>query len=170
MSEVTRPDLRIALQFTEDDLIPNRAGLMSEGQRARLKAQRKRAALIGAGMVAVIGLAAVMLLFIGQQNNSEIARWIGIGVTICNALLVGTLARNWLRVSTDIDSGKVDALKGTVHHTIRVAGRTSTYLLKLQDEEVMVAKEVFLAIKEGEPYRLFVAPGSRAVLAAEALG
>ena len=168
-SDTTRPALAELLDFTPDDLAANRQGRLSERQRERLRAARRRALLSGAAILVLIGLVAAVLLFLGQANGSAILSFVGIGVTICNAALMGVLVRNYARLTADIDGGLVDALQGSVHHTIRVTGRLATYLLKVDETELSVAKPVFLAIPEGARVRFYRPPAAKTLLCAEIL-
>jgi len=158
-----------ALDFDADDLAANRTGVLTEAQRKRLRAARGRVARIRGGSVLVIGLFATTFLFIGQQNADVVLRLLGITASIFNALLVGLLARSWLRLSADLEAPEVNILSGTLTHTIRVMGRAATYVVTLDGEEVVVSKDAFLAFADKAPYRLYRAPHSLIILSAEAL-
>jgi hypothetical protein len=162
-------DLTQALDFTADDLAANREGRLSEAQRTRLQKLRQRSALIGVGAVVGLGLMATIILFLGQGNGSLILNLVGIGVTICNAALAGVLVRSWLRLSADINANAVQAISGTITHKLRVTGRSVTYILNVDGEELIVARPIFRAFDEGKGYRLYRTASSRLLLSAEAL-
>lgn len=161
------PSLMEALEFTDDDLVANRAGRLSAAQVERLKRLRSRALTVGIAVVVVIGLIATMFLFLGQYNASPILSIVGIGITVCNAVVAGVMLRNWLRLGADIRGEVVQTLTGKVKHTLRVAGRVPTYILTIDGQELQVGKPLFFAIRENERYCLYRAPASRVLLAAE---
>ncbi len=165
--EAAAARLMEALNFDTDDLARNREGRLSARQLERLRQLRGRSVLIGMGIILLIGFAAALIVFLSQRNNSPILLLVGIGVTICNAALTGILARNWLRLNADIRAGEVASVSGSVHHTIRVAGRVAQYLLRVDGIDITVSKPVFLAVAEGKPYRFYRAPASRVLLSAE---
>ncbi len=171
MSAQTKPlpTLVEALGFTDADLAANRAGRLSDAQKQRLTKGWRRTLSIFIGVIAAVGFAATLALFLGQRNNSPVLTVVGIALTLINALTVGIGAQSYLRTSRDLRSGSVAAVSGVVSHTLRVSGRLATYVLRLDGEEVIVPKPVFFAIEEGKPYRLYRAPVSKTLLAAEAL-
>jgi hypothetical protein len=168
-SDISRPALAELLAFTPDDLAANREGRLSERQRERLRAARRRAALVVMAILVLVGIAAAVLLYIGQSSGSLILGFVGIGVTVCNAALMGVLVRNYARLTADIDGGQVTALEGSVHHTIRVTGRLATYILSVDGTELSIAKPVFLAIPEGARCRFYRTPAAKTLLSAEIL-
>jgi hypothetical protein len=155
------------LNFSADDLAANRAGVLSGAQKARLERGWRRTFWIIMALVVGCSLAATILLFLGQQNGSPILSIIGIAVTVINAALVGLGAQSYLRASRDLRGGRVATLNGVVTHTIRVSGRAATYILKVDGQEIVVSKPVFFAFEEGKQYRLYRAPASKTLLAAE---
>jgi hypothetical protein len=169
VSQTTRPVLAELLDFTLDDLAANREGRLSERQRERLRAARRHSARVVVAILVLVGIAAAVLLYVGQSNGSTILSFVGIGVTVCNAALMGVLVRNYARLTADIDGGRVDALEGSVHHTIRVNGRLATYILSVTEIELSVAKPVFLAVPEGAGVRFYRTPAAKTLLSAEIL-
>lgn len=160
-------DLSQLLDFTADDLRANQDGCLSDRQQARLRRLQGRSALLGGVLVAILILAATSLLFFGQRADSDILKLVGVGATICNAVIVGVLARNWFRVSSDLNAGAVRITAGKVRHTIRVMRRVSTYILQIDDQEFSVSKPVFFAFEEGAAVKVYWSPSSRVLLAAE---
>lgn len=160
--------LKTALKFTSDDLAANREGRISAAQVARLKRDRRRAALIGAAILVVVVLLATTALFIGQMNQTPVLTLIGVAITICGAVASGMIVRNWYRLTGDIERGTVQTLDGMVQHTVRVAGRSATYVLKVGNDEIVVPKAVFLSLQNGAHYRFYRTPVAKALLSAEA--
>ncbi|MFN8560525.1 MAG: hypothetical protein U0703_02575 [Anaerolineae bacterium] len=103
-------------------------------------------------------MAATVLLFLGQRNDSPILSLIGITITIINAVIVGLGAQSYMRTSSDLRGGRVATVSGVVSHTIRVSGRVATYVLKLDGQEIIVSKPVFFAVEDARLYRLYRAP------------
>lgn len=164
-----RQELTAALGFTADDLAANREGRLSETQRDRLQRAYRRLFWIGIGGIIVIGLGAAVLIFIAQQNNSSILFLIGVVLTIVNAAIVGLLVQNRLRSQSD-RSQPVRVQEGIIHRTLRISGRTPTYILRIGGEQVIVNKPAFNAFIEGAVYRLYRTAGSKALLSAELVG
>jgi hypothetical protein len=161
------PSLKAALKFTDDDLAANRAGQLSAAQRSRLLASRQRALWIGVGVLVVVVLLATTTLYIGQVNRDPLFSFIGIAITICSAVISGVLIRNWYRLSADVSAGTVETLAGTVQHTVRVTGRSATYLFKVGEQVLTVPKPVFLSVRNGGRYRFYRTPVSRLLLSGE---
>jgi hypothetical protein len=166
---IANPDLMRLLQFDESDLANNRAGLLSAAQRERLTKQRGRAALVNGVAVVIILLIAAVLLFIAQRNNNVFALFIGIALTVVNALLLARTAQGWLRIAGDLARDEVDMLEGKVERTVRVIGRVLVYVLKVGGRELTVTKEVFNAVGEGRRWRFYRARYSGTLLSAEAV-
>jgi hypothetical protein len=162
-----RAALADVLNFSAEDLAANRAGSLSDAQKARLARGWRRTFWIILALVVGFGLTATILLFLGQRNASPILSVIGIAITMLNAVIVGLGAQNYLRTSSDLRGGRVAAVSGVVTHTIRVSGRIATYILKVDGQEIVVSKPVFFAIEDAKPYRLYRTPASRTLFAAE---
>ena len=158
-----------ALNFSAADLAANRAGRLSERQKYKLERGWRRMLWITIGGVVFVTLGATILLFLGQQNESPILSFIGVLLTIVNAVLIGVGAQSYLRTSRDLREGRAAELSGVVTHTIRITGRVATYILRVEGQDVVVAKPVFFAVEEGKPYRLYRAPNSKALLSGEAV-
>jgi uncharacterized membrane protein len=159
--------LASALDFNSDDLQVNRSGMISERQRARLRASRSRAALLSVLALVVIGLVAAGVLFLAQQGKSWIALLIGIALTVVNALIMGRMVQNWLRTAGDLQRAEVQTLSGVVTRTVRVIGRAVIYVLAIDGRELIIPKEVFNAIADGSRWRLYRAAQTGTLLAGE---
>jgi hypothetical protein len=164
---IANADLMRLLQFDAGDLANNRAGLLSERQRQRLRRTRSRAALVNGGVAFVIVIAAAALLFLAQRDNSLPALLVGIMLTVANALLIGLTAQSWLRIAGDLARDEVDTLVGKVERTVRVVGRSVQYLLRVEGKDIPVTKEVFNAVAEGQRWRFYRAKVSGTLLSAE---
>jgi hypothetical protein len=164
-----QPTLARQIGFTPEDLEANRSGRLSDMQDYRLRVRRWRSIAIGGAFVLLAAFIATLLIFVGtREGGSPILLIIGIGVTICNAALVGMFARNWLRLSADIREGRVIASSGVLERVIKpVSGRVMQYMIRVDDTEVMVNKAMFEAFDHRQPYILYRAPYSGTLLSAE---
>lgn len=172
MTETTeQPQRTLAgeLGFTADDLAANRTGQLSEMQHWRLRARRRRSTAVIA-LVLVIGvLLATFLLFFGtREGGSGILALVGVGVTICNAALVGVFARYWFRLSGDIRAREVLINSGELERVVKpVTRRVINYIIRVDEAEVFVSKEAFELFEHEAPYTLYRTPYTGALLAAE---
>jgi hypothetical protein len=157
------------LQFGEDDLATNRAGMLSAAQVERLRAARRRALLLSASALIVIALVASGLLFIAEQGGSWVGVLVGIALTLVNAVIMARAVQSWLRTEEDLRRGEVEKIEGSIARTVRVFGRLSLYLLTVNGHEVVVTKEVFNVVKDGGYYRLYRAQRTGTLLTAEAV-
>ncbi len=161
-------DLNSALDFDDTDLAANRTGTLSPRQIERLRATRSRNLRIGAGLVLALIVISTGFLYVGSAQKSLILNLVGIGVTLCNAALLGVNARSALRLSSDVDRKSVETLAGTVKHTIRVTGRVATYIIRVGGQDLIVTKPVFFALREDAAYRIYRSKEARVLLSAEA--
>jgi hypothetical protein len=166
---IANPDLMRLLQFDESDLANNRAGLLSAAQRERLAKLRGRTTLVNGAVVVAILLVAAVLLYIAQRNNNAFVLFIGIALTVINALLLARTAQGWIRIAGDLARDEVETLEGKVERTVRVIGRVLIYTLKVNGRELTVTKEVFNTVGEGRRWRFYRARYSGTLLSAEAL-
>jgi len=157
------------LGFTPDDLEANRAGRMSAMQHYRLRLQRRRSIFLGALVLLVVTLIASLSIFAGsRQDGSAILTVIGIGVTICNAALMGVVVRHWLRLTMDIRDETVQMTSGALERVIKpVTRRVVNTLIRVDGMEIMVSKEAFGAFEHGSSYTLYRAPHTGRLLSAE---
>lgn len=164
-----RLDLSEALQFTEEDIAANREGSLSPAQQARLRRGFRRTLIAGIIGIIVIGLGATTLIFLGQQNNSMVLVVLGIALTVLNAFIVGFLVRSRLRLQSDL-THPVKMQDGIVSRTLRISGRSPTYILKFEGDEIIVNKVTFNAFIDGAVYKLYRTAASETLITAELVG
>jgi hypothetical protein len=171
MTAVTQTSgLAQLLNFTPEDLTANRQGKLSEMQHYRLRVRRRRTELLGVMIVLISTLIATGCIFVGKENASPIMTLVGIGVTVCSALFTGTFVRFWLRLNADINGGKVLIYNGILERVLKpVNRRVITYIIRVDGTEVAIDKDTFTAFEHGALYRLYRAPYSGSLLAAERL-
>ena len=173
MSEQRSPSMRVdlpdALHFSEDDIAANRDGRISAEQQARLRRGFRRTLIAAVVGIILIGLGATTLIFLGQQNNSTVLIILGIGLTVLNAIIVGFLVRNRLRLQSDL-AKPVRMQDGIVSRTLRISGRSPTFILKFEGDELIVTRDTFNAFIDGAVYKLYRTAASETLIAAEMVG
>src|SRR5688572_16429231 len=106
-----RAELMSRLRFTAEDVAANQEGSFSEAQEARLRQQQARLLWIGAAAFFGAVFLATLFLFIGQRNQTLVLTIIGVLLTMVNAIWVGSVARQWLRLSADLRENRVEILE-----------------------------------------------------------
>ena len=171
MSEQQTPEMELMqeLGFTLDDLEQNRSGQLSEMQDYKLRVRRQRSIFTGIVLMFCIAFIITLLFFMGnREGSSAILSIIGIGLTICNAALMGVFARHWLRLSTDIREQRVLITSGTLERIIKLVNRRVIYyLIRVQGVEIVVSKQLFNLVTKDKPYTLYRAPHTGTLLSME---
>jgi hypothetical protein len=164
------------LKFSADDLEANRAGKLSAAQINRLQSQRKRLMIIGIIAIIIVALIATTFLYFGSQQSSPILTFIGVGLTILNATMVGgVFLRFWLRLSADLRGTSVTSSCGETTFTVRMLNkRTALYLVRLDTgegfTELNVPRLVFEALRRHKgTYCFYRAAHSGRLLSAESV-
>ncbi len=159
--------LPIALRFSTEDLDANRQGLLSPAQIARMTSARQRSMVIAAVAFIALVLAATVVVYIGQLNQSGLLFGVGAGLTVINAIQVGRAGRVYMSVGGDLRRGKVELLAGDVERVLRRGRASDSYLLRINGVELTVTKEVFASFRHEAPYHIYRACASCALLSAE---
>lgn len=169
MTDAPPIPLAQAIGFTEADLSANREGKLSQAQCEQLQKRKTRILLIGFGTFLILTLVATLFLFMGSRpNQSGILSIIGIGLTICNALMVGIFFRGWLRLNADSNTNTVIAIQGEVERVLKPLNRrVMNYMIRIQNIEVYVNKDVFIAFAPQGEYTIYRTPYSGILLSAE---
>jgi hypothetical protein len=167
----TSTTLAAELGFSADDLAANRAGKLSEMQIYQLKLRRIRVIAIGIGVLLAAAFAATLMIFLGTRDEgSFILVIIGIGLTICNAVLIGTFVRYWLRLSADISGGVVMQSSGELERVIKpVTRQVVNYMIRVGEAEMFVSREAFELFQHRQQYTIYRAPYTGTLLSAEKL-
>ncbi len=167
MTENGPPTLQQTLRFRPEDLEANRTGQLSDLQTYQLRVSRRRSMLIGLGMALVFAFIASLFIY-SSRNGSQILLLIGIGVTLCNAALLGVFGRHWVRLSADIRRGQVVTHTGPLERIIKpMTRRVFNYVIRVEDAELFVPKETFEAFEHEQVYTLYRAPHTGTLLSAE---
>lgn len=164
---MTDIELMRELEFTAEDLAVNRAGQLSETQLDRLRVRRKRSIATGILMTLVLAFIASLCIFGGIQG-SAVLLIIGVGLTLVSAVITGTFARYWMRLSADIRENTVSAFSGQLERVVKpVNQRVVTYLLRVGGAEFAVTKDQFKAFAHESTYTLYRAKYTGTLLSAE---
>ncbi len=160
--------LQRELGFSDQDLIANREGQLSEMQAYALRVKRRQSIGIGVLVTLVAAFIASGFLFAGVRGENTILTLVGVGVTLCNAALVGVFARYWLRLSADIRGGTVLITSGKIERVVRpVTRRVVNTLIRVGDAEMLVSKELFEAFTHQATYTVYRLPYTGQLLSAE---
>jgi hypothetical protein len=159
-----------AVGFDEDDLEANRAGYMSKGQRARLRA--KRSSWINISLVAVgFGfLVAIVTITDDLQFRNSFTSRVGSFGLICVGIagVVSYSWLNWRKFDADLLKGEFDTIEGPIQLDVTSQGNRGTkYSVIIEGSRFNVTKPIFLAFKNGDPYCIYYAPRSKTILSAE---
>jgi hypothetical protein len=173
MNPTPDPILAEALDFTANDLQLNRAGQMSDRQAEKVRSAGRNmsCALVFVALLILVPLTAMVISVleaINQQDNLAIV-FIGIGVLVVSVFAVSvlkTLGSSWRNAAQDTEQRQVVMVQGTVQ--CYTAGNKSTsYHLKIGELDLTVPRTAYIGFKHLEQYRLYYAPLSKKLLAAE---
>lgn len=156
--------LTAILGFGPDDLRANQQGHLGPGQRDHLARLQRRAIVAGGLVFWFFALLATGLLFAGQTSDSLVLVGAGALLTLINALLIGTFARQWMRLNSDLRAGQAEQVQGQVERVVR-PGQMTAYILRVAGEDFAVRRELFRLVQHERPYILYRAPHSRILLA-----
>ncbi|MYD10437.1 MAG: hypothetical protein F4X02_10390 [Chloroflexi bacterium] len=158
-----------ALGFSEADLEANRRGELSPSQTARLRASRRRQLAAGLLLFASLVIAATIFIYLGQASGNAILGWAGALLILINAVVVGVMARGYMRVGGDLRPGNVEVLAGEVERVLRRGRQADNYLIRIDGASLAVSKEVFLSFRHEAPYRIYRSVHACLLLSAEAI-
>lgn len=161
--------LMSALDFNEADLEANRRGALSPGQVARLRATRQRQSAAGLLLFVILVIAATLFMYLGQASGKAVLGWAGALLILLNAVIVGVIARGYMRVGGDLRPGSVAVLAGEVERVLRRGRQADNYLIRIDGASLVVSKDVFLGFRHEASYRVYRAAHSGALLSAEPL-
>jgi hypothetical protein len=118
-----------------------------------------------AAVISALPLAFLCVILSGPGVNMKI------GNVILAFVLVGIIlafARHrWRWFNDDLRKGEIANIEGRVRLDIADNGRSSSYSVAIEKTIFRINKQVFLAFKNGDPYRIYYAPHSMKMLSAE---
>ena len=139
-----------AMGFSENDLAANHIGIMSNRQRFDFYNRRNIWAM--AGIVCMLGF---FMLWIGGRDQSLPLLLFGIGIVVCG---LNVYSRH-----IDAARGEVAVLEGRIN--LNINGRN--FSVVIDDRKFALKQKVFLAFKNGDPYRVYYTPHTKKLLSAE---
>ena len=159
--EAAAVELQSALNFSTDDLAANQEGHLSAMQRGKLQATERRCMGVG-----IFGLLIIAWSVLNADGRIDVAIGQGNFAWLAIAGVSAFAWYKWKQYFDDISGPEIASLQGRVN--LEIAGNKNTSLtLRLQDTKFTVNKNVFLAFKNGDPYRLYYAPRQKKILSAE---
>jgi hypothetical protein len=158
-----------ALGFDEDDLQANADGHLSERQRQLFKSQYGR--LIRWGLiVGVIAVGLIVFLMIVFAYNICAASTVAFAlISLVLLMFYQQTFKDWAKLNTVLRF-PVESAEGVI--VLDLEGGSSNvvpkYVIKLGQVRFEVDKSIFLAFKNGDPYRLYFVADAM-LLSAESL-
>jgi len=166
----TLDDLMPVMNFNAADIAANRTGELSQRQQQHFSKMRGRAIIIGGVLFFLLAFIATFLMFMGQQNETWVLGFLGVLVTISNAILMGMFGRHYMRLSADLRGGSVERVSGKMNRVVRPIGKVNNYHLRVDDADFVVDKDTFKLFRHEHPYHLYRAKQSGILLSAEPQG
>jgi hypothetical protein len=158
--------LIMALKFTTDELELNRQGSLSEAQVKGMQKVRFAA-------VALVVSVIILTLFIIWLFRGLLPLALQVGILISAAVVLAgilqSLYRGWNNADLDITRKRAGQVEGVVSTESKTENNVESFVVKIDNIEFPVEKEVFLAFQNGEPYRIYYAWYSKNILSAEQL-
>lgn len=170
MTTQAQTDLLPDLNITAADLAANREGQLGPQQHARLQRLQQRTLSVGAAVFFTLAFLATLLIFQGQQSASPLLSAGGVLITLINAIIVGTFARQYMRLGRDLRENAVEVLRGPLERVVQAGRRMNNYVLRIEGVEFAVKKDVFKRFTHEAPYALYRTRYARVLLAAEVDG
>lgn len=155
--------LMAALDFTEADLAANETG---EYSRRQIDALKRRRVLSGVAFTSAGAVVSALALLIGMVAASGSGAMLAVFIAALLALTVIVTVINALRVTRDLRDG-ARVVEGRVELATNQGEQANYYFVNVERVKFRVKKSVFLAFKNGDPYRLYYAPHSKSILSAE---
>jgi hypothetical protein len=159
-----------ALDFTDEDLAANREGYLTKRQLLRLS-QRQNSWTMGVVLAAIgsVFLCAFAIMD-GIRIGDTVSSRVGI-IGLIAILAGGFVLYTWTkgaRFAVDLRQGELEAVEGRVALDVISQGSSgNAYTVQIEDRTFAINKPIFLAFKNGDPYRIYYAPHSRTILSAE---
>lgn len=154
-----------SLNFDENDLNFNDQGLLSELQLDALRGQRN---LHGMVTVALMAVFIVCLRVFGMYLLSLELCFMTLIFGSLGVLVLYVAFTGWFNAYQDVKKGRAEMVEGYTTIDIKSAYKNGVYyVVNVKGVEFRVDKRVFLAFKNGEPYRVFYAPNTKKLLSAE---
>ncbi len=159
-----------AIGFDAGDLAVNRAGTFSETQRRKLENWRMFWSL-GLAAAVIVGASMSTFLFLAFLLAPQAAALkIAAGMVVIILACVALYAFCWFKRADyldDLEECIVYSAEGFVRLTLDEGRNNARYLVSVGTLTFIVSKQAFLSFKNGDPYRIYYAPNSKHIVAAE---
>ncbi len=157
--------LREAFEYDEGALEANAKGRLTKMQAARL-ASGIRARAVALLIFVAIG---VLVVILGRGMLRA-----PIGIVLYLVLVLGsiymsaTALREWAKGVADARRGGIDSVEGRVQLDVGANPRKKGELsMTVGDQTFFIRKEMFLALKNGDPYRVYYLRRTRMIASVE---
>ena len=158
-----RGALADAVGFSDADLESNRAGRLSQSQRASLMREDR----IRIGFVVLCAVVAVVSFVIaltfGPGNIKALKGW---ALTAFFVLAAGLGIVSAQKLWRDLRSGVVRAVEGFVTSTMQQSGSAQEYYWVVGDQRFSVTGDMYTILEPGR-YRLYMLPRTRHIVSIE---
>jgi hypothetical protein len=157
-NNVTPPQ---TVAFTDEEtLAANADGLLTDQQRAALLSERGNWLGIGIATVFTAIFLTISIPWIFEYNGASTSFvWF---VTTAGVTFTLYCAWQWRRFAIDLQS-PVESGEGVIYLDVRRGKPT----VSIGDLHFLTTPDRFMVFKNGDPYRIYYAPGSMTVLSAE---
>ncbi len=160
--------LMSAFHFQQRDLEANQQGQLTDWQMHRLKSARTASASVLALvlMAGVVGIAVGLGIWWSTPSPDAV-----FPLLVVLAMLAVFFIPYWFRnrwASADLHQRQVSVVEGRVSLSARSgSGRASTYRAQVEGERFTLRLNEMLALKNGDPYRIYYTARSHHVLSVE---
>jgi hypothetical protein len=173
LDALNEKNLKRLLQFTDDDLVANRAGLFSEAQTTRMHYEKESAKQVVA-VVLFIMMIVGGILFIGlisQPYTSRSARSSGsksssgLACVVLPLVFIAPIFFQLVKTTEDLDTKKVMSIRGPIKRQ-KYRHRKGVYFRIISgDKKFEVSKPIHDAFVDDQTYVLFYTPTMRLIAA-----
>lgn|GEM_PF-1393222 len=154
--------LMSAFDFDEHDLAANQSGHLSQKQIIQLQSARNRE-IYRLALPAIVSLLIALGFF--RYTASVIAFLVVVAVAITMMLAINVpKLRRW---RADLLGGDILAAEGRIELSLNTRQRKAEYFLRVGGVWLTINKAKFLALKNGDPYRVYYTRCAKRILAVE---
>lgn len=161
-----------ALRFDQETLLANRDGYMTKKQRETLRQAAYRQQINLGLLIVTIAVAILGILLLETRAYGRL--YVSTPVLVFMLALVGVGALGaaflWSRrreLRADLHKGVVETVVGRARLIIVPRRYYADYKVRVGLQKFSVTKQVLLAFKDAESYRMYYAPFSMTLLSAE---
>ena len=163
--------LMAALDCDAETLETNRRGEFTPRQYNTFARKYRRRVIVFPSLLGLILLVCAVFSVVAWLSGTELGAWVT--STICTGIIAvpflkmalssGSRRREYMN---DLGEG-VQVAEGPVSLSLIQYGNSARYTITIEGVFLNVSKTLFLAFKNGDPYRIFYARHSKTILSAE---